>query len=183
MGRKLDKILVVDVESTCWMGQPPIGQVNEIIEVGISAINIEDLKILGKKSYIVKPSLSKISKFCTELTGLTQEIVEKGENFKDVCNKIKTVYGTESRIWTSFGEYDKNQFKKCCDLFNIKSPFSDMHWNVKSMASIFYGWPEMGMDKLLNKLGMKLEGRHHCGADDAYNIAKILVDILGKGRK
>ena len=40
----------------------------------------------------------------------------------------------------------------------------------------------MGMDNLLNKLGLKLEGRHHRGVDDAYNVAKILIDILRRGR-
>ncbi len=30
MARKLDQILVVDVEATCWEGQPPPGQESEI---------------------------------------------------------------------------------------------------------------------------------------------------------
>ena len=174
MGRKLDKIIVVDVESTCWKGKPSEGQINEIIEVGLGIIN--------KQSYIVKPKLSIISNFCTELTSITQEMVDNGEDFDQVCEKIRYEYGTDSRIWASFGEYDKNQFRKCCSRFNVKYPFSDMHWNIKSIASIFYGWPEMGMDNLLNKLGLKLEGRHHRGVDDAYNVAKILIDILRRGR-
>jgi inhibitor of KinA sporulation pathway (predicted exonuclease) len=65
-------------------------------------------------------------------------------------------------------------------MFNARYPFSDMHWNIKSMASLFYGFPEMGMDKLLNKLGIKMDGRHHRGIDDAYNIAKILIDKVEK---
>ena len=35
MSGKLDKILVVDIEATCWEGKPPAGEQNEIIEVGI----------------------------------------------------------------------------------------------------------------------------------------------------
>jgi len=183
MGRKLDKIIVVDVESTCWMGEPPIGQMNEIIEVGVSTIETSNLSIIGKDSYIIKPRFSKISDFCTELTGITQEMVDEGQTFESVCSQIKVNYGSESRIWASYGEYDKQQFKKICSMFNARYPFSDMHWNIKSMASLFYGFPEMGMDKLLNKLGIKMDGRHHRGIDDAYNIAKILIDILEKGRK
>jgi len=74
MGRKLDKIIVVDVESTCWKGKPSEGQINEIIEVGLGIIN--------KQSYIVKPKLSIISNFCTELTSITQEMVDKGKEDK-----------------------------------------------------------------------------------------------------
>jgi inhibitor of KinA sporulation pathway (predicted exonuclease) len=35
MARRLDQILVVDVESTCWEGEPPDGQEPEIIEIGL----------------------------------------------------------------------------------------------------------------------------------------------------
>ncbi len=77
MGRKLDKIIVVDVESTCWMGEPPIGQMNEIIEVGVSTIETSNLSIIGKDSYIIKPRFSKISDFCTELTGITDTMLRK----------------------------------------------------------------------------------------------------------
>ena len=31
MARKLDRILVVDVEATCWEGDPPPGQISEIL--------------------------------------------------------------------------------------------------------------------------------------------------------
>lgn len=182
MGRKLDKIIIVDVESTCWMGEPPTGQINEIIEVGICMVDVDNLSISDKKSYIIRPTFSKISDFCTELTGITQDMVDKGKDFSKVCNDIENRYGSKSRIWTSYGEYDKNQFKKCCRIFNVPYPFSDMHWNIKSLSSVFYGYKQMGMDKLLEKLNIPLEGRHHSGVDDAYNTAKILVNILQKGR-
>ena len=35
MARKLDKIVVVDIEATCWEGKPPEKQESDIIEVGI----------------------------------------------------------------------------------------------------------------------------------------------------
>ncbi|NEE10677.1 DNA polymerase III, partial [Streptomyces sp. SID7499] len=35
MGEQGEQLLnVVDVEATCWEGQPPPGQVSEIIEIG-----------------------------------------------------------------------------------------------------------------------------------------------------
>jgi inhibitor of KinA sporulation pathway (predicted exonuclease) len=36
----------------------------------------------------------------------------------------------------------------------------------------------MGMDRMLQHIGEKLEGRHHNGADDAANIAKIVRKVL-----
>ncbi|MFE2626194.1 DNA polymerase III, partial [Streptomyces caelestis] len=31
---------VVDVEATCWEGQPPPGQVSEIIEIGLTVVDL-----------------------------------------------------------------------------------------------------------------------------------------------
>lgn len=183
MGRKLDKIIVVDLEATCWRGQPPIGQKNEIIEIGLAIVETASLNIIDNRSIMVKPVMSEISEFCTELTSITPEMVEDGVSLELACHKISSLYQSSSRIWTSYGEYDKKQFHESCDFFNVKYPFSDMHWNIKSMASIFYGWPEMGMDKLLNRLNIEMDGQHHRGVDDAYNIAKILIEILKKGRE
>lgn len=30
-----DKIIIIDLEATCWNGAVPVGQVNEIFEIGI----------------------------------------------------------------------------------------------------------------------------------------------------
>jgi inhibitor of KinA sporulation pathway (predicted exonuclease) len=38
---------------------------------------------------------------------------------------------------------------------------------------------EMGMDRALKYYGLELEGKHHRGSDDAWNISKILLKVLG----
>jgi inhibitor of KinA sporulation pathway (predicted exonuclease) len=37
----------------------------------------------------------------------------------------------------------------------------------------------MGLKRALNYMNMDFEGNHHSGADDAYNAARILREILG----
>jgi hypothetical protein len=39
MVRQLDQILVIDVESTCWQGKTPAGQVSGIIEIGVCPVD------------------------------------------------------------------------------------------------------------------------------------------------
>ena len=51
---------VVDVEATCWEGDPPAGQRNEIIEIGIVALNLETLECTDKRSIMVRPEYSEI---------------------------------------------------------------------------------------------------------------------------
>jgi inhibitor of KinA sporulation pathway (predicted exonuclease) len=36
------------------------------------------------------------------------------------------------------------------------------------------------MARALERAGLKLEGRHHCGVDDARNTARLLAHMLGK---
>lgn len=71
-------INVVDVEATCWDGQPPPGQVSEIIEIGLTVVDLDQGDRLAKHRILVRPQRSRVSAFCTELTSLTQEEVDQG---------------------------------------------------------------------------------------------------------
>lgn len=47
-----DKIIVIDLEATCWEEQPPAGQVSEIIEIGMytwASYGMYDLNMLMKQ--------------------------------------------------------------------------------------------------------------------------------------
>ena len=85
MTRKYDQIIVVDIECTCWEGDPPDGQENEIIEIGVCRLRPDTGERFGKRSILVKPERSVVSPFCTELTSLTQEQVDTGISFTEAC--------------------------------------------------------------------------------------------------
>ena len=56
MARKLDQILVVDVEATCWEGDPPPGQISEIIEIGLCVLDVATLAARRATRYPRAPS-------------------------------------------------------------------------------------------------------------------------------
>jgi hypothetical protein len=63
--------------------------------------------------------------------------------------------------------------------FGIAYPFGPTHFNVKNLAAIAYGWSrEVGMSEALKRAGLPLEGTHHRGGDDAWNIAGLLCHLL-----
>lgn len=184
MGIKLDKILVVDVEATCWNGDPPPNEEQEIIEIGICPIDIASGDLLEKESILVKPDRSRVSEFCTQLTTLTQEQVNGGVSFEDACGILRKKYRVHQRIWASYGEFDKNLFQKQCNRRSLRYPFSNRHVNVKTWFALMNALErEVGMDGALELLKIPLEGTHHRGADDARNIAKILANLMEKQRK
>jgi len=185
---------VVDIEATCWEGNPPAGQYSEIIEVGIVVMDLSirnqqrnrkqnngklsTIRITDKKSFLIKPVASEVSRYCTELTTITPEMLAEADTFANVCEHLKSDYDSKNRSWASFGNYDRHIFKTESERKEVEYPFSDKHINIKHIFATLRGEKEVGMSKALSKIGEELEGTHHRGHDDAYNTAKIWKYIL-----
>jgi inhibitor of KinA sporulation pathway (predicted exonuclease) len=177
--RTLDQIVVVDVEATCWKGAPPPDQASEIIEIGVCLLDVASGERVEREGIIVRPTESAVSSYCTELTTLTQAEVDRGIPFEDACSLLQTRFKTKERVWASYGDYDRGMFERQCRRRKVSYPFSAGHINVKTLLAAAYGLKhETGMSKALKLTGMPLEGTHHRGADDAWNIAAILARIL-----
>ncbi len=184
MAKRLDKILVVDVESTCWEGDPPGGQESEIIEIGLCVLDIATCQRLEKRSIIVRPEHSTVSAYCTALTTLTQEDVEGGISLSEACHILTREYRSKQRLWASYGDYDRRQFERNCQACGVAYPFGPGHINVKSLFAVIRALRrEVGMKKALEILGLPLEGTHHRAGDDAWNIAGILGELLLRARR
>lgn len=174
-----DKILVIDVESTCWKEEPPAGEQSEIIEIGLCWLNVTTKQPEGKRSILVRPSRSKVSPFCTRLTTLTQADVNQGIHFWEACLMLQEEYQSQNQVWASWGEYDRKQFQWQCTSFGLPYPFSERHINAKKLfAQKHSNGRQVGMARALQILKMPLEGTHHRGHDDARNIAHILGTLL-----
>ncbi|QDV40613.1 hypothetical protein Enr13x_04190 [Stieleria neptunia] len=63
-------------------------------------------------------------------------------------------------------------------------PFGITHLNVKSLFAVSLGLKhEVGLDGAYEMLGLQMEGTHHRGDDDAWNIAGILCRLLAAAQK
>ena len=176
-----DVILIVDIEATCWenLANPP-GEVNEIIEVGICALDMTRRELGDKRSLLVTPTQSTISPFCTKLTTITPELIAReGMGFDAACSILEADYNARNRLWASWGMYDHSIFREQCKTQDVRYPFSKKHCNLKRVFSDVYG-ERMGMAQALEKAELKLEGTHHRGHDDAWNIGRLLVHLLEK---
>ncbi|HLI69599.1 MAG TPA: 3'-5' exonuclease [Ktedonobacteraceae bacterium] len=181
--RILDQVLIVDIEATCWEGPPPDGQESEIIEIGLCLFEVASRQRHDKRSILVRPERSTVSPFCTQLTGLTQKQVEQGISFAEACTLLRNDYHSHLRAWASYGDSDRLRFERQCRAQQIAYPFAPRHINIKLLFALAYALPkEVGMAHALHILGIPLEGTHHSGADDAWNIAAIFAILLQRDR-
>ncbi|WP_433594180.1 exonuclease domain-containing protein [Nocardia sp. CA-145437] len=173
---------VVDVEATCWAGPNPPGQPSEIIEIGVCVLDTVTRERVSKHSILVRPEHSAVSEFCTSLTTLTPEQVSTGTTFAEACERLRTEFHADSRPWASWGDYDRKQFTAQCQGTGVRYPFGRKHTNAKLAFSAAHETKRpYGMAGALRLSGLALEGTHHRGGDDAWNIAALIAELMSKG--
>ena len=183
MAKRLDKIVVVDVESTCWENAPPYDEVSEIIEVGVCLLDMQGVVdwVQSPQGILVRPQHSRVSDYCTSLTTLTQGQLEmEGISFSAACQKLTLPpYLSRQRVWASYGDYDRRQFERTCQLYTIPYPFGPTHLNVKALFALRRGLSrEVGLVEALAMSGFFFVGTHHRGVDDAQNVARLLATLV-----
>ena len=76
----------------------------------------------------------------------------------------------------------KRFFSGQCQLSSIPIPKYARKWiNLRKLYRNFYKVLNGTLEDMVNNLGMKFEGRPHCGMDDARNIARILRKMVQDG--
>lgn len=175
---KLDRLLIVDLEATCFNDKT---KPTEIIEIGVAPIDLETLDVREDICYasLVINKKTHISDFCTDLTGITQEMIDKdGKDFSVVCAEIEKYY-SKKYPWGSWGNYDLNKMNIQCSQYGIQVPFGSTHYNIKNLFSLLTGnRNEFGLEKALKQRKMSFKGRQHSALDDAINSAYVLRDVL-----
>ncbi|WP_020537125.1 3'-5' exonuclease [Lewinella cohaerens] len=179
MALDFTKIIIIDLEATCWSGKTPKGVHHDVIEYGVAVLEVASGNILANEGILVKPTTSTVSDFCTELTTITPDMVADAPSFSDASQYLKDKYQANRHPWASYGAYDMNQLKRQCLREKVPFPLSAQHLNVKALFALRHHLSHpVGMDTALKQLEIPLEGTHHRGIDDARNIAKILRQLL-----
>ena len=159
----------------------PAGQVSEIIEIGICVVDLGARERVSRDRIMVRPARSAVSPFCTELTGITAAEAGAGVSFAEACELLRRRHYSDSRPWASWGDYDRKQFERQC-VGSLRYPFGSVHYNAKAVFAEAQGARRQGMAGALRTAGLPLEGRHHNGADDAWNIGALVLYLVERDR-
>ena len=177
----LEDLNIVDLEATCWMKTPPAHVKSEIIEIGICSINLRTNDITkAERNYYVWRDEMDISPFCTQLTGITEELLrEEGRPLDEVFVQLKDDFKIHKRPWISWGDYDRRQLGRECQDKGLDYPFSRTHTNIKYEFSKLLGLRDQySVSRALQHIGAEFEGSPHSGKDDAENIARLQNYLL-----
>lgn len=172
--------LIIDLEATCTNADEFPRHESEIIEIGAVLVN-ENNEIISQYNTFIKPVRNpKITKFCTELTSIVQSDVDNAPGFKDAMQDfIDYMDGLGDFIFCSWGDYDKNQFRRDSEYHEVPNHMAQYeHVNIKKKFAQMRGIKPCGLKSALNYSGLEFEGNHHRGIDDALNMARLMEFIF-----
>lgn len=187
--QKFDHFLVLDFEATC--DSPRQVDPMEIIEFPVIKVNAETFELEETFHHFVRPVRNpELSTFCTQLTGIVQDMVNNEETFPVVFHKFNK-WLEEVGLLTSDNRYLKSfTFVTCgnwdlqimlpeqCKLYQERIPLHMRTWiNIKkSFAAATGVWPK-NLNEMMAHLNIKQIGKLHSGIDDCRNIVQIMEKL------
>jgi len=181
--------LVIDLEATTDDGPDEERAVPrdemETIEIGAVLVRASTLEVEDEFQTFERPVRHPtLTSFCTELTGIKQEMVADAPTFPEAMEALRQamLVGRWGVVWNSWGLFDDTQLRRDCTFHGIEYTMPE-HMNLKNVFSAAQGRRKRyGMSKALRLCGLPLEGAHHRALDDAKNIARLLPWIVGGKR-
>ena len=185
--QEFDYFLVLDFEAN---GDHKIIKPMEIIEFPVLKVSGKTFEVESVFHHYVEPAVNKLCDYCTQVTGITQGMVDGQprldlilKELDDWMEKEGLLQENVKSVFVTCGDWDlKTQLPRetawhgyplpeyCRAWINIKRPFEQV---TRRRAR--------GMMGMLKDLGIPHTGKHHSGIDDCKNIAKIVKELAKRG--
>jgi 3'-5' exoribonuclease 1 len=185
-----DYICVVYFEATCEDSAIPL-EPQEIIEFPVLLVNTRTNNIDFEFHRYVKPVVNpQLSQFCMNLTGITQEMVDKSNTIVEVMKEFDEwidshlIQKKKKFMWATFGNWDLTVcLPKNLKAHQIKVPYYFSEWlDLRLIMPNFYGAKQKcSFSKMLEQLGIERIGKTHSGIDDTRTTAKVVQKLINDG--
>lgn len=184
-GRKFENLLILDFEATCIKNE--IIKPQEIIEIPCLALSTSDWEVKDVFHKYVKPKFHPVlSSFCTDLTGIMQDTVDKESYFPEVYNEFldwlkdgKYFDSSGKSAFVTCGDWDlRIMLPNQCQLYNLEIPECFNQWiNLKTaFYSITKRYPK-SLPHMLSHLRLNFQGKIHSGIDDSHNMVRVMQEL------
>lgn len=205
--RLVDYAVCIDIECTC---DTPV-QIHpmEIIELACLKIDLNNPKTTGQKKLpstfpqfhsFVRPVINpNLTDFCQDLTGITQQVVDKSDTIDRVVPRLllwleeqnlvdKHLTCREKFSFASCGNFDMKLLSPIVrdHLLDKKLQLPDYFNQWINVKKIFVNhkdqWPK-SLYHMLEMLDKSPEGRPHSALDDCTNLAQVVERLNRDGCK
>merc|ERR1712059_1445 len=185
--------LVLDFEANCARSPERLDP-QEIIEFPCLLVDSGNFRQLDLFHEYVRPvGVPSLTPFCTELTGITQDMVSDCPTFPEVLERFNT-WAEEKGL-----NKDNSCFVTCglwdlVDMLPRQSKYSGVALsdlldvgesgdfiNLKFSYQEHTGKYGKGLKEMQGFLGLDFQGRHHSGIDDCRNILLIMEELAKRG--
>lgn len=172
------RIVVVDVEATCWK-KGVFSRKKETIEIGAVRLRLNRAESQWPEfQTFVRPArLPRLSSFCRELTGITQEEVDSAPSFPEALQQfLEWSQPLERVVLATWSHYDLWQLD--LDLENHGLPkLAFTFLDVKKLAARIIG--RKSFDETVRELAPDaVDLPRHRAIADARRTARILYRLL-----
>lgn len=194
----LEFVVVLDFEAVCVEDHLPKPKPQEIIEFPAIIFDLTQQMTIDVFHYYIKPQVhSKLSNFCINLTGISQNQVDNGISLQDALERhnewliinglVEKVTNKKLKRWAylTCGEWDLfTCLPENCVYHKYNIPDYFNHYiNLIPLFEKFYNTKARGMVTMLQLLSIPLIGHHHSGIDDCHNILSIVKNMVSRGYK
>jgi len=190
--QKFEYFLVMDFEANCQQGLRLDPQ--EVIEFPCLLVRASDFTVQDQFHEYIRPvGIPNLTHFCTELTGITQDMVEDKEPFPAVLSQFEAWYSghnlsPDMATFVTCGQWDLvDMLPKQCKYSAIPVPQMLDVGKTGEFVNIKFSFQEetrkygKGLKDMQKVLGLTFVGRHHSGIDDCKNILLVMQALAKNG--
>ena len=149
--------IILDLEATCWQGNI-MNRRQEIIELAAYTVN-GYREWNGSFQRFVKPvEHPRLSAYCTDLTGISQDQINKAKNFEYVFMDFQEWMESHDtpQLLCTWGQKDIPIIREECKVHDLDCSFLPKTINLKSQFATIHALPkQIGLQKALDMAGIE----------------------------
>lgn len=176
-----ERAVYVDLEWNCWDGAKRSTEHQEIIEIGAVELDIQTLKVMQEKSYLIRPRPFDISQRCTMITGLSAEDLRSAPSFAEVMAQFEKDFTPKEKVCCTWGN-DGDVLAVSCGRYKVRSPLR----NCVDVAQLFWRSfllrSQPSLQSAMDMMGLEFDGIAHTALADARNTARVHAAMIRRIR-
>jgi len=191
---RFDYLVIMDFEATCDSGINPIitRENQEMIEFPFVVMDLKTNQIIHQERHYVKPTLTeKLTPFCTQLTGITDETLQKegiplsfALQYFHRYAKTNFIGANKTFCILTDSEWDiKGLLIKEAKLKGIFiEPYFRTYYDLRREYTKCYPFAVVrGLRSMVEQSGLEFVGKHHNGLCDCLTVSEIVKRMLQDG--